>query len=134
MRCPETVLSDLSIPAVPANFSNELLRIPTADFPAATVDGAQEKAEDKTAAGSPDDAADPDTLEWEFEAGKQLAVMTLNAPLSAIRQMGTDCGASMLLHTGRRDNAAGASLIQVTATQRKKRKRGEEGTAEARQT
>ena len=134
MRCPERVLSGLSVPAVPANFSNELLRIPTANFAiAATVDGAQQKATDK-AATERSGGADADSLEWEFEAGKQLAVMTFHAPLSTIREMGTGCGASMLLHTRQRDNLPGTPLIQVKATQRKKRKRGEEEAAGAKQT
>ena len=128
------MLSDLSVQAVTANFSNELSRIPTVNFAtAAAEDGAQQKAIDETAAGRSGDA-DADSLEWEFEAGKQLAVMTFNASLSAIREMGTECGASMLLHTPQCDNAPGTPLIQVKATQRKKRKRGEAGAAEAKQT
>ena len=130
VRCPETVLSDLSIPAVPADFSNELLCIPTAYFPtgtAATVHGAQDKAENKIAVGNTGDA-DADALKWEFEAGKQLAVLTVNAPLSAIRDLGADCGASMLLQTRQCDSTTDVSLINVKATQRKKRKRGEEKT------
>eukprot|EP01043_Picozoa_sp_COSAG02_P064026 COSAG02_NODE_9239_length_2279_cov_1.378267_2_plen_132_part_00 len=130
MRCPETVLSDLSMSAVPADFSNELLCIPTAYFPTGTVvtvDDAQDKVEHKAAAESTDDK-DADALKWEFEAGKQVAVLTLKAPLSAIRDLGADCGASMLLHTRQCDSAADMSLIKVKATQRKKRKRGEEKT------
>lgn len=125
---------------MPANFSNELLPIPTADFPPppsaaaeAVLGGAREDAKDHLG-GSHASADTPvataaDTVVWKFESAHQLAVMTLNAPLTAIRELGDQGGASILLRTCQRE--ANVPLIQVKATKRQKRKRDDERAAEA---
>lgn len=122
------MLSELSARIVPLDFSNELEPIPTAAFPSARA-AARSKDEMEVRIGaagaSADDTHDSsaDTLVWEFEAGKQLAVMTLNAPLSAIRKLGHQHGASIVLRT--RQDEAVVPLVQVKAAEGRKRKRDE---------
>ena len=118
VRCPKTMLSGLSTRPVPLNFTNELTPIPTTDSPTAAAASIDEP-EDKVHAGN--EGAGADTLVWEFEAGKQLAVVTLRVSLSAIREMGKECGASVLLQTCERE--ASTPLVNVKAEKRRKRKR-----------
>eukprot|EP01044_Picomonas_judraskeda_P035007 COSAG03_NODE_14778_length_452_cov_1.651558_1_plen_99_part_01 len=70
---------------------------------AAVVGGAREDAKvhlaGTQATADTQSATGADTVVWRFESAKQHAVMTLNAPLSAIREKGFQCGASILLRT-----------------------------------
>ena len=79
VRCPDTVLTELEKNTVQLNFDHELSTIPTVPVN--------------------DKESSVDTIEWQFEAAKQIVLLTFSASLDSIRRMGTDIGASLLLQS-----------------------------------
>ena len=82
--CPDPVVAELNSATVPLHFSDELQPIPT--VPMTTMD--------------PNPSSDSvDTIDWQFEASTQMAVITLAASVDSIRQMGAQSGASLHLRS-----------------------------------
>ena len=84
--------------------------------------------------GSDGGEGSADTTKWQFEAGKQTAVMTFTAPLESIRQAGAHSGASLLLRSGSAEGEPNGGncppLVRVEAKRRpKKRKKGRENAS-----
>lgn len=144
VRCPEAVLAQLgtAAAAVPLCFDNELTPIPT--VPSAAIDpgqttpaaAADTDAAPNSGAARPSDGGggSADTTKWQFEAGKQTAVMTFTAPLESIRQAGAHSGASLLLRSGSAEGEPNGGncppLVRVEAKRRpKKRKKGRENAS-----
>jgi hypothetical protein len=85
VHCPDTIIRELGTTTVPLNFEHELNPIPAV---LTASGGSSEGTEDSM-----------DTIEWQFETAKQMAVMSFTASLNSIREMGTKSGASLLLRS-----------------------------------